>query len=282
MVAVAAGLVGWWFLGRDDPSSQSQPPAGDPDVVLQEPEVGPSRDVGPTDAAVTELPPVREVIPGEGAGAAIQDAQDLADAINADQGEGELLEELGLNATGQPLPAAPVGHEFSWTFADGVTATIVVDTVTGDHSYVDSTGLSFRKVGELAFGQPAADQPWAMIDDSQLASIRRSGLDRPLMVDDLVGGPVAAYASVSGDGSIWSIDEVAFQSADAAGRDAWANAVGLPVEAPAGVVTIWISTAADGTTVSTASIERDSTGETVTYQLARLFDQSPGIEAPEL
>jgi len=216
---------------------------------------------------------------GQIAADAISDTEQLVDVIDDRDRETELLAELGLDASGGPLPeppagsAPPAGHTFRWTDRDGSVATITVATDTGDHA-LRTDGIEFRSIGGQAFARTIDDPDWAELAASDIAAIDRLGLDAPLTIRELLGGAASFAVDEAGTSTI---DDASFAASDPASRSAWLDLIGLGDTVDGPLVASY-ELLADGDAISSAAIERPATGERVSYELVQLHEQPPVID----
>ena len=277
MLVLAAGAAAWFVLSGGDDDVPAVPSSAESGAV--DPVPAPAQ-VGEDGAAASSSAAGSSDSIGQIGADAISGTEDLVEIINERDQETELLAELGLDATGEPLtdlalgagPAA--GHTFRWIGQNGSTATITVVASTGDHSVSTDDGIEFRSIGGLAFARTADSEAWAEIAAGEIESIDRLGLAAPLTLSELLGRAGAHATSTPGQSAI---DDDAFAAADPALRSAWLDSIGLSATTD-GPLVVTYELLSDGTTISQATIERPATGERVSYELAELHQQPPVME----
>lgn len=251
--------------------------------------------MSPTDTAEPTPPPADEaatsplVIP-------IENARDVVADFNDNSGEVELLNELGLDATGNPLAhaeqtpaaaAAAAGHRFTWSYGTGDASTVTVDSTTGNFSFESTTGTQYRLVDGTSFVRAGVAASWSQVDGDALETIQRLGLEQPITVDSIVADieSIAAIATTrSDDGTTLvsiSIDDMEFATAMPDVRIAWLAEMGVPnsdAVLDGAFITADAAVAPDGQTIDQLVVTAGPW--TSTYQLDQVFDIAPVIEAP--
>ena len=215
MLVLAAGAAAWFVLSGGDDDVPAVPSSAESGAV--DPVPAPAQ-VGEDGAAASSSAAGSSDSIGQIGADAISGTEDLVEIINERDQETELLAELGLDATGEPLtdlalgagPAA--GHTFRWIGQNGSTATITVVALTGDHSVSTDDGIEFRSIGGLAFARTADSEAWAEIAAGEIESIDRLGLAAPLTLSELLGRAGAHATSTPGQSAI---DDDAFAAAGA-------------------------------------------------------------------
>ena len=285
LAAVAAtivGVSGFVVLGTgSDPVEPTDPPPAVEAADQRDP------DAAPADAASPDPD-------GGGSGVAaidaIDDARDVVGEIDANDGEEELLAELGLGPTGEPIevPAdGPAGHHFTWIDPSGQVLDVVVDTVSGDYAVDASDGISFRLVGDEFFGRQDPDGEWFALADDPFDSIPVIGLDGVPTVETILPPSVAAFAtSDSTDGAVRTIvvDDAALAAADLEARNDWLRPWGLLDESgeAATDAVVRITTDPSGTGVVGASIDTPVLGGVAAFSVEEILSTPPSIDVPPL
>ena len=229
---------------------------------------------------------------GSGAAAidAIDDARDVVGRIDANDGEEELLAELGLGPTGEPIevPAdGAAGYHFTWIDPSGQVLDVVVDGATGDYSVDASDGISFRLVGDEFFGRRAPDADWFALADDPFDSIPVVGLDGVPTVASILPPVTAGFViSDTTDGSVRTVvvDDAALAGFDLGARNAWLRPWGLLDDSGEAATDVVVRITADpsGTGVVGASIDAPVLGGVAAFSIEDVFSIAPTIEVPTL
>lgn len=274
------------FLAYDALTGGSEMPAVPADGALAETD-DPATDDPATDEPETDEPETDDTVEDDGSSSPliepIDDAREVTDVINTSEGEAELLDELGLDATGQPADAQegqPAGYEFSTTDAAGVSSTVKVDTTTGNYSVDSDDGSGFRLIDGASFARVGTEGGW---DDVGRDDVQRFGITSLPTEATALPENIAPYASeVSREVSISESGDVetAVQRVDVAS---------LRFEQPAELIA-WASpfglAGTDGDIVVTtvADMERglrsftlQSDGATVSYDVLATYDAATAI-----
>lgn len=269
--AVVVGIAGWFVLSGDSSSTDG---ADAPPVT---------RPRSTDDATATPIESEPETAIGE----MLDDANDVVADINANGQEEELLAELGLDATGNPIDVQSdtVGYRFTWEDPSGQDLDIVVDTESDAYSVVASDGISFRLIDGAYFGRSGADGEWYELASDPFGSIPVVGLDGIPTVDEVIPAAVTPYVvsdTVDGPSRVVMIDDAAFAAADLDARNEWLAPWGLideTVESATSVV-VRITFDPSGDSVVGAHIETPAIGGFAAFSISETYEVAPVIDNP--
>lgn len=248
-----------------------------------------SGDSAPSDAdSLTESSVVSNESDAGGAIAqTLDDANDTVDAVNDNSQESELLAELGLDATGNPVVVvgAEAGYRFNWNDPSGQDLDIVVDAVADNYSVTASDGISFRFLAGEYFGKAGVDGEWYMLADDPFGSIPVVGLDGIPSEAEIVPPSANAYIvsdEIDGPTRTVTIDDAAFAAADLSGRNAWLGPWGLIDDAGevASTVVVRLTFDPTGQNVVGAHIETPAIGGFAAFSITETYEVAPVIDNP--
>jgi len=212
----------------------------------------------------------------------IDETEDVVGQINDNGEETELLAELGLDPTGNPIdepaaPVAPTRYSFLYSGADFVSSVGVdVDLDTGSYSVETAEGEGARFVDGSLYMRPSADGEWSIADGAPTPRIPQLDEFPTLesVIDEAIRPHVLAEETrENGYGTVSSflIDDQALHASDPAARAAWLGPWGLDesVVPSAPESTEFTLDAYSGTApgVTTVQMTIDDTGDTVAVSI---------------
>ena len=267
------GIAGFMVLTGDDSTSESPAPSGDANPL----DAGTGGEAENADTAGS----------GNVVLETLDETRDVVDQINENAGEAELLDELGLDAEGNPVAAVsptPAGYRFTWSDPSGQDLDVTVDAATDAYSVVATDGISFRYVGGSFFGTDGTAD-WYELAADPFGDIPVVGLGGIPTADTVL--PAAAEPFVVADTDVDGrrvvvVDDRAFAAADPTARNVWLRPWGLLDDTPASASTVTVRISTDpGTGVVTgAQVETPALGGTATFAVTETYEVAPTIENP--
>lgn len=245
-----------------------------------------------SDAPAVTRPVVNTVAVGDSEpetaiGQMLDDANDVVDDINANAQEEELLADLGLDATGNPVvvQGAGVGYRFTWADPSGQDLDIIVDTAGDNYSVTASDGISFRFIDGKYFGQAGTDGEWYELADDPFGAIPVVGLAGIPFEAEIVPPSMTPYIvsdTVDGPTRVLMVDDAAFAAADLDARNAWLAPWGLIDEdaASASSVVIRLTFDPSGDNVVGTHIETPAIGGFASFSITETYEVAPVIANP--
>lgn|GEM_PF-7104266 len=214
----------------------------------------------------------------------INDAEEVVDQIADNSQEDEALDQLGLDAVGQP--AVP-GYSFVVTDPSGLTLEILVDAVNGDYSIEMESGASIRSIDGDVVTRSSPDDSWTSVDRRSLGILERLGLDRVIVLSDVVTPEISPWMSITSDvefddeqRTIYRVD-IATINAEAPDELAtWASSFGIDARSLVSATSapIDIETVIDPETNLLSYWIEAADGSTATaYRLQSFLDERPDI-----
>lgn len=220
-------------------------------------------------------------------GQILDDANDVVGDVNANAQEEELLGELGLDATGNPVvvQGAAVGYRFTWADPSGQDLDIIVDTAADNYAVTASDGISFRFIEGNYFGQSGADGEWYELADDPFGEIPVVGLDGIPSEAEVLPSSVAPFVvsdTIDGPTRVVMIDDAAFAAADLDARNEWLAPWGLIDESAASASSVVIRLTFDPSTGSVvgAHVETPAIGGFASFSISETYEVAPVIENP--
>jgi hypothetical protein len=267
--AIVVGIAGFFVLSGDSSSDGADAP----------PVTRPRPAADGNVAADVDSEPETAI------GEILDDANDVVADINANGQEEELLAELGLDATGNPIEVADAGYRFTWEDPSGQDLDIIVDSASNDYAVVASDGISFRHIGDAYYGQSGDDGEWYELAGDPFGAIPVVGLDGIPSVDEVVPAAVTPYVvsdTVDGPSRVVMIDDAAFAAADLDARNAWLAPWGLIDETvdSASSVVVRLTFDPSGDNVVGAHIETPAIGGFAAFSITETYEVAPVIENP--
>lgn len=217
----------------------------------------------------------------------LDDADNVVTDVNANAQEEELLAELGLDATGNPVvvQSADAGYRFTWADPSGQDLDIIVDSASDSYSVTASDGISFRFIDGRYFGQSGADGEWYELADDPFGDIPVVGLAGIPSEVDVISPSMSPYIvsdTIDGPTRVVMIDDAAFAAADLIARNAWLAPWGLVDETmdAASSVVIRLTFDPSGDSVVGTHIETPAIGGFASFSITETYEVAPIIENP--